>query len=75
MRLVAHGLPVVRPKGIGLLSQSGRKVKNSKQAIAIGLSEARRKGATVPPKKSSRAGSSKKIQQFADSFLFVEIAD
>jgi Family of unknown function (DUF6496) len=29
--------------------RSGRKVKNPKQAIAIGLSEARRHGAKVPP--------------------------
>jgi hypothetical protein len=28
---------------------SGRKVKNPKQAIAIGLSEARRSGAKIPP--------------------------
>lgn len=32
---------------------SGRKVKNPKQAIAIGLSEAREKGAKVPTKKGS----------------------
>ena len=32
----------------------GGKVKSHKQAIAIGLSEAREKGAKVPPKKSSR---------------------
>lgn len=31
---------------------SGEKVTNSKQAIAIGLSEARRAGAKVPKKKS-----------------------
>ena len=31
---------------------SGRKVTDPKQAIAIGLSEARRKGAKVPAKKS-----------------------
>ncbi len=31
--------------------RSGRKVTNPKQAIAIGLSEARRKGAKVPPPK------------------------
>ena len=34
--------------------RSGRKVKSRKQAIAIGLSEARRSGAKVPAKKSSR---------------------
>jgi hypothetical protein len=32
--------------------QSGKKVKSRKQAIAIGLSEARRAGAKVPKKKS-----------------------
>jgi len=32
---------------------SGKKVKNRKQAIAIGLSEARKKGAKVPPPKRS----------------------
>jgi hypothetical protein len=30
---------------------SGKKVKNPKQAIAIGLSEARRSGAKVPPRR------------------------
>ena len=34
--------------------RSGRKVKNRKQAIAIGLSEARRSGAKVPAKKRGR---------------------
>lgn len=37
-----------------LESGSGRKVRSRKQAIAIGLSEARKKGAKVPRKKSSR---------------------
>jgi hypothetical protein len=32
---------------------SGRKVTSRKQAIAIGLSEARKEGAKVPPQKSS----------------------
>jgi Family of unknown function (DUF6496) len=32
----------------------GGRVKNRKQAIAIGLSEARKKGAKVPRKRSSR---------------------
>jgi len=36
-----------------LRSGSGGKVKNRKQAIAIGLSEARRSGEHVPPKKKS----------------------
>ena len=39
-----------RKKGT-LRSGSGKKVKSKKQAIAIGLSKARRKGAKVPPKK------------------------
>jgi len=33
--------------------RSGKKVKSREQAIAIGLSQARREGAKVPPKKSS----------------------
>ncbi len=36
-----------------LKSRGGRKVKSRKQAIAIGLSEARKSGAKVPRKKSS----------------------
>jgi len=32
--------------------RSGKKVTNPKQAIAIGISEARKKGAKAPPKKS-----------------------
>ena len=46
-----------------LKSGSGRRVTSRKQAIAIGLSEARAKGGKVPRKgsrKSSRKGSSKK---------------
>ena len=35
-----------------LKSGSGKKVKSRKQAVAIGLSEARRSGAKVPKKKS-----------------------
>lgn len=42
-----------------LKSGSGKKVTNPKQAIAIGLSEAREEGAKVP-KKSSGKSSSKK---------------
>jgi hypothetical protein len=33
--------------------QSGKKVTNRKQAIAIGLSEARSSGAHIPPKKKA----------------------
>jgi hypothetical protein len=42
-----------------LRSGSGKKVTRRKQAIAIGLSEARRDGGKVPAKKTS-AGSSKR---------------
>lgn len=41
-----------RKKKGTLRSGSGKKVKSRKQAIAIGLSEARKKGAKVPRKKS-----------------------
>ena len=34
--------------------RSGKKVKSRKQAIAIGLSEARRAGAKVPRKRTAR---------------------
>jgi len=40
-----------RKKKGTLKSSSGRKVKSRKQAIAIGLSEAREKGAKVPKKR------------------------
>lgn len=43
-----------------LKSGSGRKVKSRKQAIAIGLSEARRSGAKVPRKKGASKKSSRK---------------
>ena len=44
-----------------LRSGSGRKVKSRKQAIAIGLSEARKAGGKVPKRKSaSRKGASRK---------------
>src|SRR5438270_12846002 len=39
--------------------RSGKKVKSRKQAIAIGLSEARREGGKVPAKKSSKKASKK----------------
>jgi hypothetical protein len=42
-----------RKRGTLKSGRSGKKVKSRKQAIAIGLSEARRSGAKVPPKKSS----------------------
>ena len=40
--------------------RSGKKVKSRKQAIAIGLSEARRKGKKVPKRKSKRRSRKKK---------------
>lgn len=40
-------------KGTLKSGKSGKRVKNPKQAIAIGLSEARRKGAKVPKKKAA----------------------
>ena len=43
-----------------LKSGSGRKVTSRKQAIAIGLSEAREKGAKVPSRKTSRRTSKKR---------------
>ena len=50
---------VRRTKKGTLKSSSGRKVRSRKQAIAIGLSEAREKGAKVPPRKRSRKASKK----------------
>jgi hypothetical protein len=54
------GSAVRRAKSGTLKSGKGRhpKVKSRKQAIAIGLSEARKKGAKVPPKRKSRSGRS-----------------
>lgn len=48
-----------RKKKGTLKSSSGRKVTSRKQAIAIALSEAREKGAKVPPRKSARKSSRK----------------
>jgi hypothetical protein len=48
-----------RKKGTLRSGRSKKKVKSRKQAIAIGLSEARRKGKKVP-KKSSKKKSSKR---------------
>jgi hypothetical protein len=42
-----------RKKGKLKSGKSGKKVTSRKQAIAIGLSEARRKGAKVPQKKAA----------------------
>jgi hypothetical protein len=40
--------------------RSGKKVTSKKQAIAIGLSEARKKGAKVPKKGASKKAAKKK---------------
>jgi hypothetical protein len=44
-----------RKRGTLRSGRSGKKVTSRKQAIAIGLSEARRAGAKVPPKSEKRA--------------------
>ena len=41
-----------RKSGTLRSGRSGKKVKSRKQAVAIGLSEARKRGARVPKKKS-----------------------
>ena len=40
--------------------RSGKKVTSKKQAIAIGLSEARKEGAKVPKKSAAKKSASKK---------------
>ena len=49
-----------RKHGTLTSGKSGKKVKSRKQAIAIGLSEARKAGAKVPKKSSSKKKSSRK---------------
>jgi hypothetical protein len=44
-----------RKRGTLKSGRSRKTVKSRKQAIAIGLSEAREAGAKVPPRKSSRS--------------------
>ena len=43
-----------RKEGTLKSGRSGKKVTSRKQAIAIGLSEARKRGAKVPKKRSSK---------------------
>jgi hypothetical protein len=43
-----------RKRGTLKSGRSGKRVKSRKQAIAIGLSEARRAGAKVPRKKAKK---------------------
>jgi hypothetical protein len=49
-----------RKRGTLKSGKSGKKVKSRKQAIAIGLSQARKAGAKVPRKPSKKKTSSKK---------------
>ncbi len=52
---------VMKEKKKGTLkSGSGKKVTSRKQAIAIGLSEARKKGAKVPKKATAKKAAPKK---------------
>jgi len=44
-----------RKRGTLRSGRSGRKVKSRKQAIAIGLSEARRSGAKVPRRRRTKS--------------------
>jgi hypothetical protein len=56
-----------RKRGTLRSGRSGTKVKSRKQAIAIGLSEARKAGAKVPAKKSSRKSPAKKSSRKAST--------
>jgi len=47
-----------RKQGTLRSGRSGKRVKSRKQAIAIGLSEARQSGANVPPRKNKRSQNS-----------------
>ena len=49
-----------RKEGTLKSGRSGKKVTSKKQAIAIGLSEAREAGGKVPAKKGSKKGSKKR---------------
>jgi hypothetical protein len=49
-----------RKRGSLKMGRSGKKVKSRKQAIAIGLSQARRAGAKVPRRKGGKRKSSRK---------------
>ena len=48
-----------RKRGTLKSGSSGKKVKSRKQAIAIGLSEARREGDKVPKKRASKKSAKK----------------
>lgn len=52
-----------RKRGTLKSGSSGKKVKSRKQAIAIGLSEARRAGGKVPTKKSTKKSSKRSAKK------------
>jgi hypothetical protein len=52
-----------RKKGTLKSGRSGKKVKSRKQAIAIGLSEARKKGAKVPKKAAAKKSARKSTRK------------
>lgn len=54
-----------RKKGTLKSGRSGKKVKSRKQAIAIGLSEARRAGKKVPKKKTAKKSAKKATKKSA----------
>jgi len=54
-----------RKEGTLRSGKSGKKVKSRKQAIAIGLSEAREKGAKVPRKRASKRGTKRTTKRAA----------
>jgi hypothetical protein len=58
-----------RKRGKLRSGRSGKKVKSRKQAIAIGLAEARKEGAKVPPRKkrSSKRRSGKRTSKRSTS--------
>ena len=52
-----------RKRGTLRSGKSGKKVTSRKQAIAIGLSEARRSGGKVPKKRSRKSASKKSAKK------------
>jgi hypothetical protein len=52
-----------RKRGTLRSGRSGQKVKSRKQAIAIGLSEARAKGKKVPRRRGKRRGGRRKSRR------------
>jgi len=54
-----------RKKGTLKSGKSGKKVTSRKQAIAIGLSQARKTGGKVPPPKKKKPGKSRFSEDIA----------